>query len=159
LEIYFFRHADAGNKEAWSGPDRDRPLSAEGVTQARHVAEALSGLRPGIPLIVSSPLVRARQTAEIAAETLGCAERLADDERLAHGFDRRSLAALVAEHAGARVLLLVGHEPDFSATIAEVTGGTVTVKKAGVARIDFDEQTTRGTLVWLLPPRPFVHER
>ena len=55
--------------------------------------------------------------------------------------------------------MLVGHEPDFSATIAELTGGAVTVKKAGVARVDLDEQTMRGTLVWLLPPRPFVDER
>ena len=159
MQLIFLRHGPAGSRAEWHRPDGERPLTDDGRVVVRGVAALLAGAGVRPDAVLTSPLARARQTAEIAAEALGCTERLADDERLAHGFDRRSLAALVAEHAGARVLLLVGHEPDFSATIAEVTGGTVTVKKAGVARIDFDEQTTRGTLVWLLPPRPFVHER
>ncbi len=68
------------------------------------------------------------------------------------------LSAIVADNAGAEVLLLVGHEPEFSATIAQITGGTVVVKKAGVARVDVDEQSLRGVLVWLLPPRVFAQE-
>ena len=159
MQLIFLRHGPAGSRAAWQGPDGERPLTDDGRAVVRRVAALLAGAGVRPDAVLTSPLVRARQTAEIAAAALGCAEHLADDERLAGGFDRRSLASVVAEHPAARVLMLVGHEPDFSATIAEVTGGAVTVKKAGVARIDLDEQTTRGTLVWLLPPRPFVHER
>ena len=119
----------------------------------------LAGAGVNADAMLTSPLARARQTAEIVAAALGCADRLRDDERLAHGLDRKRLSSIVAEHAGAQVLVLVGHEPDFSATIAQITGATVVIKKAGVARVDIDEQTMRGTLVWLFPPRIFTPER
>ena len=159
MQLIFLRHGPAGSRAEWQGPDAERPLTDEGRAVVR-------GSPPCWPARASrpTPCSRARscaaaQTAEIAAEALGCAERLADDERLARGFDRTRLAGVVAEHPAARVLMLVGHEPDFSATIAQLTGGTVAVKKAGVARVDLDEQTMRGTLVWLLPPRVFSSER
>jgi phosphohistidine phosphatase len=120
------------------------------------VAGRLAKAGIGVDAVLTSPLARARQTAEIAAAALGCDDRLADDERLGHGLDRKHLAAIVAEHAGAQALMLVGHEPDFSTIIAQITGGTVVLKKAGVARVDLDEQTMRGVLVWLLPPRVFA---
>ena len=123
------------------------------------VAGVLARSGVAVDALLTSPLTRSRQTAEIAAAALGCADRLADDQRLAHGFDRKRLAAIVADHPGARTVMLVGHEPDLSATIAQLTGASVTVKKAGVARVDVDEQTMRGTLVWVLPPRVFLSER
>jgi len=159
VQLIFLRHGPAGSRTEWTGPDAQRPLTDDGRVVVARVAALLAraGLRPGA--LITSPLVRARETAEIAAAALGCPELLTQDARLAKGLDRKRVAALVTEHADARVIVLVGHEPDFSATIAELTGGAVTVKKAGVARVDLDEQTMRGTLVWLLPPRPFVDEK
>ncbi len=158
MQLIFFRHGPAGSKTEWRGPDAERPLTDDGRAVVAQAADLLarSGIR--VDAVLTSPLTRARETAEIAAAALGCADRMADDERLGHGLDRTRLSAIVAEHAGAEVIVLVGHEPEFSATIAQITGGTVVVKKAGIARVDVDEQSLRGVLVWLLPPRVFAQE-
>ena len=159
MQLIFFRHGPAGSKSEWQGPDAERPLTTDGRAVVQQVAALLAKADFTFDAVLSSPLTRAHQTAEIAAAALGCPDRLADDERLAHGFDRKRLSAIVAEHSGAQTLMLVGHEPDFGAVIGQLTGGAVVVKKAGVARVDLDEQTMRGTLVWLLPPRVFGPER
>ena len=159
MQLIFFRHGPAGSKAEWQGPDGERPLTDDGRAVVGQAAGLLARSGISVDAVLTSPLTRARQTAEIAAAVLGCADRLADDERLGHGLDRKRLAEIDAEHAGAQALILVGHEPDFSATIAQITGGTVVVKKAGAARVDLDQQTMRGVLVWLLPPRVFAQER
>ncbi|MGD0997849.1 MAG: phosphohistidine phosphatase SixA [Thermoleophilia bacterium] len=156
MQLIFFRHGPAGSRADWQGADGERPLTDDGRAVVMQVAGRLAKAGIGVDAVLTSPLARARQTAEIAAAALGCDDRLADDERLGHGLDRKHLAAIVAEHAGAQALMLVGHEPDFSTIIAQITGGTVVLKKAGVARVDLDEQTMRGVLVWLLPPRVFA---
>jgi phosphohistidine phosphatase len=110
------------------------------------------GLAPDA--IVTSPLARARRTAEIVAAELGMSERLVEDRRLAYGFDARRLAEIVAREAPAASLMVVGHEPDFSATVAELTGGgRVDFKKGGLARVDVrGSQLDDGMLAWLLTP-------
>ena len=152
--LYFLRHGPAGSRAAWDGPDEERPLTEEGRQTVVRVADALAAAGVAVNTILTSPLVRARQTAEIAAAALCVGgDDLLDDERLAHGFDRQALAAIVAEHRQTRALMLVGHEPDFSHTIGQVTGGAVTIKKGGLARVDVDPATLDGELTWLLPPR------
>ena len=121
MQIIFLRHGPAGSKADWHGPDAERPLTDDGRGVVGLVADGLARAGVAVDALLTSPLVRSRQTAEIAAAALGCADRLADDERLAHDFDRKRLAAIVADHPGARTLMLVGHEPDFSATIAQLT--------------------------------------
>jgi len=110
------------------------------------------GLAPEV--IFTSPLARAHRTAEIVAEELGLSERLVDDRRLACGFDARRLAEIVADHDGATSLMVVGHEPDFSFTVAElIGGGRVDFKKGGLARVDVEGPgLDDGTLAWLLTP-------
>jgi phosphohistidine phosphatase len=153
VRLFFFRHGPAGSQSEWPGPDDDRPLTAEGRAIVARAGRSLARAGVTVDAVLTSPLTRARQTAEIAADKLGLTDRLFDDDRLAHGLDRRRLTAIIAEHPDAQALMLVGHEPDFSATIAELTGGAVVMKKAGVARVDLDESTMRGRLVWLVPPR------
>ena len=152
--VYFLRHGPAGSRAEWDGPDRLRPLTDDGRRTVARAADVLSRAGVVVNAIVTSPLTRARETAEIVAPAL-CIEdpRLIDDERLAHGFDRGALADIIAEHPEARAVMVVGHEPEFSGTIGEVTGGAVVMKKAGVARVDLDPVTMRGELVWLLAPR------
>jgi len=156
LQLIFFRHGPAGSKAEWQGADDERPLTADGRAAVAQAAALLARSGVDADAVLTSPLTRARETAEIVAEAIGCTDRLADDDRLAHGLDRTRLSAVVGDHSGAQCLVLVGHEPDFSETIGQITGGTVVVKKAGVARVDVDEQTMRGALVWLIPPRVFA---
>ena len=154
MVVYFLRHGPAGSRSEWEGPDGLRPLTDDGRKAVGRAAEALARAGVVVDAILTSPLVRARQTAEIAAAALGVVhDDLVDDERLAQGFGKAALADILAEHRGQRALMVVGHEPDFSATIADLTGGSVVMKKAGVARVDLDPAAMRGELVWLLAPR------
>ena len=153
MELLFLRHGPAESRSEWHGPDAERPLTARGREVTRRAATALAAAKADVDVVLTSPYLRSRETAEIAADVLGIRAGVVDDERLAPGFDRDALATIVADHAGAGCLLLVGHEPDFSATIGALTGGDVVVKKAGLARVDVDEHTLHGRLLWLLAPR------
>ena len=150
--LYLLRHGKAVSRMAWDGDDGSRPLTSEGETAMWREAEALKRLGLAPDVVITSPLVRARRTAEIVAETLGVTDRLVEDERLAHGFDARTLARIVDPHDGAQVMV-VGHEPAFSTVVAElIGGGTVALKKGGVARVDLDADLKHGELAWLLTP-------
>jgi len=154
MRIYFLRHGKAEDRAEWRGDDASRPLTTAGEEEMRREAKSMRvmGLVPDV--IVTSPLVRARRTAEIVAEELGLGARLVDDDRLAWGFDVRRLEQVVAAQAPAQAIMVVGHEPDFSATVAElIGGGDVVFKKGGLARVDATAPVAGGgQLVWLLTP-------
>ncbi len=101
MRIYFLRHGKAEDRAEWPGDDASRPLTAEGEAAMRREAKALRAMDLAPDVIVTSPLVRARRTAEIVADELGMTGRLVEDDRLAGGFDARRLAQLVAAHAPA----------------------------------------------------------
>ena len=155
MDIYFLRHGEAGKSGGGRGGDAERPLTEEGVARMEREAALIATLRLGLDLIITSPLVRAQQTAEIVARELRLLDTLAIDDRLAPGFGPNELRALLREHRANTALLLVGHEPDFSQTIAAcIGGGRIECKKGGLARVDFDDpDALSGRLVWLLPPR------
>jgi phosphohistidine phosphatase len=153
MQVYFLRHGEA--EKNGQGEDSERPLSRDGVARMKQEASAIAGLDLGIQLIVTSPLARARQTADIVARELHLRESLAIDDRLAPGFGRDALVQVLKKHAGRKSLMLVGHDPDFSEMIAAcIGGGRVECKKGGFARVDIDDPSSlRGTLIWLVPPR------
>jgi phosphohistidine phosphatase len=154
MELYFLRHGTAARRSEWQGDDGQRTLTEDGAAGVRRVARVLAASGLKVDVIVSSPLVRARQTADIAAEELKHAPGVVEDERLAGGLDKQRLASLLADLGRPQRVMLVGHEPDFSLTVGQLTGGSVVCKKGGVARVDItDEKALRGALVWLLPPR------
>lgn len=151
LRLYFLRHGKAVSRAEWDAAEDLRPLTPEGEDEVRRVAVALAGLGVAPGAIVSSPLARARRTAELAAAVLGTAPVL--DERLAPGFDADALTGVLEGLANEAAVMLVGHEPDFSDVVEALTGGRVVCKKGGVARVDVDGPGPgRGRLVWLLPP-------
>jgi phosphohistidine phosphatase len=154
LRLYFLRHGKAWSRADWHDADDLRPLTDAGEALVRAEGRAMKAMGLAPDVIVTSPLARARRTAEIVADELGLSERLVDDRRLAGGFDAHRLAEIVAAHDAATSLMLVGHEPDFSFTVAELTGGgRVDFKKGGLARIDVQgSQLDDGILAWLLTP-------
>ena len=135
--LLLLRHGDAADES----PDAERPLTAKGREQSQAAGGALRALGIEIDACLSSPKVRAVDTARIACEELGGVE-VETDERLAGGpFDA---AGLAAEHGEA--VLLVGHDPDFTNAVRDLTGARAKLKKGGLAMID------DGTLVALLRP-------
>ncbi len=150
MKLYFLRHGKADWPE-WDKPDDERPLTKAGRKEMQAIAEFLRDLdlRPGV--IFTSPLPRALQTAEIAAEALGV--RLTEAAVLGKGFNAAKLRGLIKQAKG-EDLMIVGHEPDFSAVILALTGGDVTLKKGGIARVDLETAASfSGRLAWLIPPK------
>jgi phosphohistidine phosphatase len=125
--IWLLRHGDAEHVEGKA--DADRELTKKGERQARDAGRALKELGVKLDVCLTSPKVRARQTAELACKELG--GKVEEDERLAGGdFDPAELAT------GRGEVMLVGHEPDFSGAVALATGSRVKMKKGGLAAID-----------------------
>ena len=132
--VWLLRHGEA---EEVAADDASRALTPKGERQAKAAGEALAALEIELDCCLSSPKVRALETARIAAAVLGCEVEVI--EALAGGdFDLAELTA------GRGEALLVGHEPDFSRAIQLTTGARAALKKGGVAGID---GTTLGTLL------------
>ena len=155
MHCYFLRHGIAEEPAEWTGSDFDRPLTRAGRVRMEREAKAIEDLQLELDVIVTSPLVRARETAEIVAERLEMRGDLVEDERLAEGFDAERLGAILRDHSDAKSIMLVGHEPDMSAVIGHAIGdGRVELKKGAVACVEFADATSpRGELLWLAPPR------
>jgi phosphohistidine phosphatase len=123
--IWFLRHGEAEDGD----DDFARPLTEKGERQSRDAGAALAALGVEFELCLTSPRVRARDTARLACESLGV--EVTVEDRLSGGnFDPLELAA------GLDDVLLVGHEPDFSDAVGELTGGRVDMKKGGLAAVD-----------------------
>jgi phosphohistidine phosphatase len=135
--IYLLRHGDA---EPGDGDDESRRLTGKGERQARAAGEALAALGAGIDACLTSPKVRAAETARLACEPLELVAEVAPELR-GGGFDALALAA------GRGDVLLVGHEPDLSNEVGRLTGGSVKLRKGGLAIVD------GSTLQALLRPR------
>jgi phosphohistidine phosphatase len=135
--IWLLRHGDAED----GSPDSERPLSEKGREQARAVGGALTALGVEIDACLTSPKVRAADTARLACEPLGVEPEL--EPKLAGGpFDAEALAAGLGDE-----VLLVGHDPDFSMAVHALTGAQVRMKKGGLAGVE------KGELMVLLRPR------
>lgn len=152
LALYLLRHAHAGNPDAWEGDDAERPLSDKGRGQAQKLGDYMAARGFAPAAVVSSPKLRALQTAELFAAPLGL--DVTTDRRLAGPLDVDRLAAII-DAAAARRVVLVGHDPDFSELAATLSGASyLPLKKGAICRLDVSLplQAAGGILRWLLPP-------
>ena len=148
VKLYFLRHGKA-DWPNWDKPDDDRPLTDDGRKQLAAVGKMLARLEIA-PVILTSPLPRASQTAEIAAKHL--CQKIQIEPLLRPGFDAGKLKKILKDFSGDS-LMIVGHEPDFTRTIFQLTGGDTKLSKAGVALINLDISLMKGELRWLAPPK------
>ena len=151
-ELYLLRHAHAGNPDAWTGDDAERPLSGKGRGQAERLARYLASIGLKLDAIVTSPKVRARQTAEPLAAALNV--HYVTDARLAGDLDEAVLEQILIEAGGERVML-VGHDPDFSDVAASLIGAeNLPLKKGALARFEATRplKASGAELRWLVPP-------
>ena len=149
MKLYLLRHGKADWPE-WDQPDDERPLTKQGKQEMRRIGQFLADSKVAPSIILSSPLPRAWQTAEIAGSALRIQVR--EQVTLRPGFSPAKFRALL-KHAKGADLMLVGHEPDFTGLIRALTGGIVKLGKGGVARIDLDDAGEAGRLIWLIPPK------
>jgi phosphohistidine phosphatase len=146
-QLWFLRHGEAEPHDA--RPDPERRLTPRGEEQSRAAGRALAALEISFQVVLTSPLVRALDTARLACEELGGAPVV--DESLAYGFDIDDALALADAAGEDKRVLFVGHNPDFEQVIGELTGGTIDLKKGGIAAVR--RHGRRGELIVLMRPR------
>jgi phosphohistidine phosphatase len=154
MEIYLVRHGeytDLGSRTLEE--DSVNELSAVGIDKLRRQAQILAAWQLPIDRIVSSPFVRARQTADILAASL----QMPIEEHVAltrTRFNVQGLQQLVHTYASSQHLMLVGHESDLSTVAAAITGGSqIELARGGIIRITLtSHEPLAGKLVWLLAP-------
>ena len=156
MQLWLVRHAIAEDLSDTVPTDFDRPLTEKGRRKFKRVAEALQAAGQTVDQILTSPLVRAVQTAEILRECLRLKhEAVAEDPLLSPGFDVAALLEAVKDRPPVRSIALVGHEPDFSTALSRmIGGGRIDFGKGAVACVDFSEELRAGagTLRWFVRP-------
>lgn len=157
LELYLIRHGLAGERGPEYPDDSKRPLTSRGIAALKKEARALNALDVSFDAIVTSPLVRARQTAEVLAESLKSKPPVSTSDALTPAGTPTAVVQEIARRARKGRIALVGHEPNISELAARLIGARTPVpfKKGGICRIDFDVLPPKGigTLRWMLPPR------
>lgn len=147
------RHADAGDPDAWDRPDAERPLSQKGRKQAERLGDHLAAIGFRAEAIITSPKVRAAETAELVAERIE--GNVTEDERLAGSLDLDAIEAILDAAGDPDEAMLVGHDPDLSELLSVLSAAAgVTMRKGALARIEIDRplRPGGGTLRWLIPP-------
>src|SRR5262245_16964192 len=156
-ELYLIRHGVAEERgEAWPD-DTKRPLSEDGIARMRKSVRALAALDVVIDVILTSPLVRTKQTAEIVASSLDPKPPIVTVESLAPGGAHAAILADLEKQVRKTRIGIVGHEPGIGELAARLIGSrhAVEFKKGAICRIDVEELPPGGPgdLRWFLPPK------
>jgi phosphohistidine phosphatase len=156
MEIYFLRHANAGEPKLDPLKDEQRPLDKQGIEQSHIVGRALAALNVKLDAIIHSPLVRAQQTAEIAAAELDQEDKLVIDDALRPDASYEQFQELLARFKDKDAIMVVGHNPSQSEFLSHlVTGNSsdaIELKKGAIARVDRGGGK-RAVLKWMMPPK------
>lgn len=160
MDVFVLRHGEAGNRVSMPTKDSGRPLTQSGRKEIEEIAESLyDGLKVKIDKIVSSPLARALQTAEIVNKAYRGSSKLETWDELRPDGSRPELERRLSKLGRDANVLLVGHEPYLSMLMSEIISGgnpaRIALKKGGVAKICISSFSPRATgeLKWLLTPK------
>jgi phosphohistidine phosphatase len=156
-ELYVIRHGLAEERsEAWPD-DNKRPLTPDGISRMRKAVRGLAHLGVTIDSVLTSPLVRARQTAEIVAGGIEPRPSLINIDSLAPDGSYAAIIADLEKHGRRQRIALVGHEPSIGELAARLIGSrhALEFKKGAICRIDLDElpPVSPGDLRWMLTPK------
>jgi phosphohistidine phosphatase len=157
LELYLIRHGIAAERGDEFPDDSKRPLTSEGIASLRKEAKALDALGIGFDHIITSPLVRAKQTADVFAQHLVSKPSLSSSDALAPAGSPAGVITEVVKHARKGRIALVGHEPNLGELAGRLIGSKVPLefKKGGIRQIDFEVLPPKGTghLRWFVMPK------
>jgi phosphohistidine phosphatase len=156
MQLWLVRHAIAAERGEFDGPDAERPLTDKGRRRFREFCGWLAEQGAMPQAVMSSPLLRAAQTAALLAKSAGLKKSLVTFSGvLAPGADVSAVAQFVRDQS-AQFIALVGHEPDMSHCLSElIGGGSFAFGKGFVAAVEIDSTLTLGTgrLRWLVGPK------
>lgn len=153
--LYFLRHGKAGQGNPGDPHDGDRELTDVGVSELKAAAPLWRRLNLRPDLVLTSPLPRASQTADLFVAGVELARSPVVDDRLRPGADWSDMARAMTADAGARRVMFVGHEPDLSMAVELLTGAaSIRMRKGGIACVEFPgiPEPGAGELAWLLDP-------
>ena len=157
LELYLIRHGVAEERGKDWPDDSKRPLTPDGIARLRKVARGLNAVDIAFDQIVTSPLVRTRQTADVFAEELKSKPPIATSDALAPAGTPAAVIQEITKHVRKARVALVGHEPNLGELAAQLIGARnpLEFKKGGICRIDFDVLPPKGVgaLRWFLTPK------
>jgi phosphohistidine phosphatase len=157
MDIYFLRHANAGEPKLNPAKDEKRSLDKLGVEQAHDVGRALAALDVTIDVILSSPLRRATQTASVVANEIGYEDKVVVDPALRPGASYEQFLELVGRHSRKEAIMVVGHNPNMTEFLNRMLSGSGTLhalelKKGAIARVE-KEGRKAAVLRWCMPPK------
>ena len=157
LELYLVRHAIAAERGPDYPDDSKRPLTNEGISRFRKEAKALAALGVDFEHIISSPLVRTKQTADILAAAVPSQPTVTTSDSLAPAGTPTAVFQELAKHMRKPRIALVGHEPNIGELAARLIGSRTPIefKKGAICRIDFEVFPPKGHghLRWFVTPR------
>jgi len=157
MDIYFLRHANAGEPKLSPAKDEKRPLDKLGIEQSHDVGRALAALDVTVDAVLSSPLKRAMQTASVVANEIGHEEKVIGDAALKPGGTYEQFQELVGRYSRKEAILVVGHNPNLTEFLNKVVSGgapltALELKKGSIAKV---EKTGRkpAVLRWFMTPK------
>jgi phosphohistidine phosphatase len=157
LELYLIRHGVAADRGEDYPDDSKRPLTSHGIARLRKEAKALDALGVSLDHIISSPLVRTKQTADALAEHLASKPSVSTTDALAPAGTPAAVLQELGKHMRKARIALVGHEPNIGELAARLIGSRVPLefKKGAICRIDFEIFPPKGTghLRWFVTPK------
>ena len=159
MNVFFLRHGEAGRRITILSKDFERSLTASGIAEIEEIAESMKDMGLEFDKIGSSPLARARETAEIVSKVYKKEGKLEMWDELKPEENRLDLYRRLSKMKQDADVLLVGHDPFLTTVIGEIISGSLSVKislkKAGLARVQIYSFTPKasGELRWLLTPK------
>ncbi len=157
LELYLIRHGMAADRGDEYPDDSKRPLTSDGIARLKKEARALDLLGVTFEQMLSSPLVRARQTADVFAEIMKSKPPVSTTDTLTPAGSPAAVIQDLSKYMRKASIALVGHEPNMGELAAHLIGAKMPLpfKKGAIARIDFSvfPPKGKGQLVWFVTPR------
>ena len=157
LELYLIRHGVAAERGPDYPDDSKRPLTGSGISKLKKEAKALAELEVDFDLIISSPLTRTKQTAEVFAQILPSRPSITYSDALAPAGTPAAVFQELAKHMKKARIALVGHEPNIGELAARLIGSRTAIefKKGAICQIDFEVFPPKGSGImrWFIPPR------
>ena len=156
MDIYFLRHASAGEPKLTPSKDDERRLDKLGIEQSHNVGRALAAMDISLEAILSSPLPRAAETAEIVADEIGHKQKVVMEAAMRPGASYEQFLELLGRYGSGDAIMVVGHNPNMTEflnklLIGEDAPDAIELKKAAIAKV---EKTGSGAILkWCMPPK------